>query len=833
MVAYAAVVSLLQILDDDGPPIPHDPTQLESLREQTLLDHRMIYAAPFRPYDSKLGDEEFRRIMDDISSIVREVILIKDLHIAEQDVQSPSVLFLASPSGTGKKLVVGLESDLTQIKALLVSDSSGIQIVPIVGMGGIGKTTLATQVYNDGYIVDHFYIRAWVTVSQEYSLRRVLLALLDSAEILAQNNMSEESETTLSEHLYRTLKGRRYLIVMDDMWDIEIWDAMRISFPEDNNGSRVLLTTRLTNVALYANPCSPLHEMHFLSQNDSWKLLCSNVFGEEGCPNELEGIGKKILQICGGLPLTIVVIGGVLSKLSRTTNSWRRVADNLSSILTEDEEHGMQILLLSYNHLPHHLRACFLYMGVFIGDYDIPVEKVMQLWAAEGFLRSGRGESLEELAEAYMEELVARNLILVSKRSCGGQIKTCNIHDLVRNLCVQIAKKENFFLVMKCEWDVSQEEENTRRLSIHPDLLSSHAWSTYINEKHNSSVRTVLCTGAGFTRASSIYLGYGLLRVLDLLIVKLFYFPHELIKLVHLRYLALTCFEAIPSSIFNLWNLQTLIHYNWAHPALPMEIWMMPKLRHLCVSPAYLPSPSLEILEMNCSLHDLQRLSDVRNFKCHKHILERISNLKQLEILYDDRASSTWSEYHLEALVLLQELEVLRLSFEYSSGAPEVVYPPKLVFPQKLKRLTLSGSGIPWDNMMIVGALENLEVLKLRRNACRGTEWRPIEGQFCKLKYLLLEDVDLVVWEVDGKHFPLLEHLVIRSCHDLNEIPSGIGEIPTLQMIELVNCNPSAVVSANELLEEQESMGNDDLKLHVDSRRRSTKKFYSASCTRR
>ncbi|KAK4394650.1 hypothetical protein Sango_1619300 [Sesamum angolense] len=283
--------------------------------------------------------------------------------------------------------------------------------------------------------------------------------------------------------------------------------------------------------------------------------------------------------------------------------------------------------------------------------------------------------------------------------------------------------------------------------------------------------------------------------------------------LVNLRYLSFTYDKALPPSISKLWNLQTLVHHRSSHMCLllPIEIWMMPKLRHICSITSFFPDPCGA--GSFCVLENLQTLAGAKNFRCSKDILERIPNIRKLVISYDVSSSVDWSEYQLEALVNLHELQTVSLLI-YGS---DIVNRPKLAFPQKLKRLNLSGCQIPWKSMTTIGALPNLEVLKLQYDACRGTEWEPLEGEFCQLKYLRLCSYDLVHWRANETHFPRLQYLSIRYCVKLEEIPSSIGEISTLRMIELLDCPPSVVNSAKQLQEEQEGMGNEDLKVRIGS----------------
>ncbi|KAF3634829.1 putative late blight resistance protein -like protein R1B-12-like [Capsicum annuum] len=187
-------------------------------------------------------------------------------------------------------------------------------------MGGIGKSTLAKKVYDDSLIRHRFDTCIWVTVSENYNERQVLLDIVSSISRNKTNeSIKEMRNDQLAEIAYRGLKGRRFLIVIDELWTTEAWDQMRRIFPNDNRKSRILLTTLLKYVADYVS-CSdfPPHNMSFLSLDDSWNLFTERVFRKDPCPPQLEKIGRRIIRQCQGLPLSIVVVAGFLAKLDPT-----------------------------------------------------------------------------------------------------------------------------------------------------------------------------------------------------------------------------------------------------------------------------------------------------------------------------------------------------------------------------------------------------------------------------------------------------------------------------------------------------------------------------------
>ncbi|KAG8378816.1 hypothetical protein BUALT_Bualt07G0024200 [Buddleja alternifolia] len=314
------------------------------------------------------------------------------------------------------KVMVGFDDHLFTFMYRLTSDdfigAPNNKVMTIVGMSGIGKTTLAI-------------------------------------------NSSE-----LGKRIYQSLSGRKYLIVMDDVWSTEAWDDVKWIFPNDRNGSRIMVTTRLSNVAHSLGTCSP-YSMDFLDEDKSWNLFCEKTFGQESCSVELEEPGKKIAKSCGGLPLPIVVIGGFLAKSNMTREYWEFVAENVNYANLENDDQCLRILALSYQHLPIHLKPCFLYMRVFPENYEVQVSKLINLWIAEGLLKPSRAKSLDEVAEEYLKDLIDRNLIFIRKQGHAGKIKTCGIHGLLRHLCMRESPKEPTFCVPKVlHIDLETREKN-------------------------------------------------------------------------------------------------------------------------------------------------------------------------------------------------------------------------------------------------------------------------------------------------------------------------------------------------------------------------------------
>ncbi|PHT26468.1 hypothetical protein CQW23_33915 [Capsicum baccatum] len=277
------------------------------------------------------------------------------------------------------------------------------KVIPIVGMGGIGKTTLAKEVYNNESVLCRFDVRAWATVSQQHGRKEILLGLL-RLTIKMDDRVRTRGEAELADMLQKSLKRKRYLIVLDDIWSCKVWDGVRCCFPtEDNAGSRILLTTRNDEVARDAGTENLSMQMGVMDQDESWNLFKSAAFSNEALSSEFETIGKKIAEKCHGLPLTIVVVAGLL-KSKRAIEDWGSVFKDVTSFITNDpDEQCSHVLGLSYNHLTSNLKACLLHFGIFREDSEIPAKKLMRTWMAEGFLKleNDLKERLRTSAKAF------------------------------------------------------------------------------------------------------------------------------------------------------------------------------------------------------------------------------------------------------------------------------------------------------------------------------------------------------------------------------------------------------------------------------------------------
>ncbi|KAL8538138.1 hypothetical protein ACS0TY_000193 [Phlomoides rotata] len=801
--------------DDLGTRIAHAAYAAEDVIETHIVDqidqarstsNRGVHISSVALYGG------LERVIQDMDLIRNEVMEIKNIGAQHHDqLHTHSSVSIASVRHASKwqnNTAMAFDEVLIyDVLDKLTGQQHNLQVVSIVGMGGIGKTTFAHNIYSNLLIVQRFDILAWVTISQEYSRGSILQLLFQ--EINGSNHdLSEMSEDEIGERVRKELWDRRYLIVMDDIWSIGAWDCVKSFFPDNNNGSRIMITTRLSNLAFELSTSQAI-QMNFLDGDKSWNLLCKIVFGEElDCPVELEDIGKEIARSCRGLPLSIVVVGGLLTKSNRTRAHWEYILQNLNSLINlEDGEYCLQILLTSYKNLPIHLKPCFLYMGILREDKKIRVTKLVELWVAEGVLRPNKDKRLEEVAEAYIDELIDRNLIFVDELRWNGKVKVCKIHDLLRDLCLREAKKQRFLRVLKHQQglNVPQCMNMERRICIHHKAAEEYSpalESALLTRSLISTLGWPELVQSHCFRLLRVYSGGNYMHC-GLAVVE------AIFKKANLRFLNIVLrlpqLSRFPSSWFLSWNLQTLkvfIPSCWLPIIAPSEIWEMLLLRHVVINGLELPDPLCG--ENNVILEDLQTLSGIRNLKCSEAVTKRIPNIKKLKLQY--KISCGEAEYYnnfgLNNFGHLPKLQSLNLFFHHTTILSNEIFQcylmQNLSLPHSLKKLTLGGTGLKWEECMTkIGPLPLLQFLRLCNEACCGAEWETVEGQFCSLKFLQIDECyGLSYWRTEDTHFPRLEHLVLRDLAVLEEIPLSIGDIPTLKSIRVDNCSTSAEDSA-------------------------------------
>ncbi|GFQ08250.1 putative late blight resistance protein homolog r1b-17 [Phtheirospermum japonicum] len=391
-------------------------------------------------------------------------------------------------------------------------------------------------------------------------------------------------------------------------------------------------------------------------------------------------------------------------------------------------------------------------MGVYPEDWEIDVPELMRLWIAEVFLKPINGKYLEVVAQEYFNELLGRNLILVNKRGCTGETIKCKVHDLLVDVCVREAQKHKFYFFASHHNFNNPPDLNTQRRVVVHDCTKPKVVCAWVSH-HGTFVRSLTS-----------------------------------------------------KAICSLWNLQTL-HVTGAEVATS-KIWKMSQLRHVHFSRLYLLDPHLSGRTNDDGgddfvLENLQTLSRVCNLKFSEEVVKRIPNIKELGVYYEGIVD--WSSCCLHNLVQLINLESLSFAFRFLREP----IPSELLesLPRSLKELTLEGTKIKLGDLgEKISSLPH-QVLKLKWGSLVGPEWETFEGQFRSLKYWKIEGwYDLKHWRTESwTHFPCLEHLFLWDLPNLKEIPSEIEE--TLKSIEMESCSEPTLISANEILKEQEDLG--------------------------
>ncbi|XP_057812401.1 putative late blight resistance protein homolog R1B-23 [Salvia miltiorrhiza] len=524
--------------------------EFEDLLESHVLHHILPQLESERDHLSFSVD--LQSLQHRVDSFIEKMKMMEEEYTNEMDnlpEEEGEPVFSRIDFGGIKSKMVGLSDEFEKARDFLLEENNNNNY-SIIGMAGIGKTTLAKHIFEDPSIRSHFKFRAWVKVGRkcEYDeLLRCILAQVDpnAYQMLTQGDDDEELVGLLKERL----KDKKCLIVLDDVWEIQVTNRLTSCLQEKNIAGRIrfLLTSRQEIV--YER--DGYERVRLLNEEESKELLGEKVFGEEGFPPQLEELGEKIAKKCEGLPLMIVTIAELLSKADKTQESWTEALKQQSSVFMDAYNQISEVLFPSYDYLPQHLKMFFLYMGAFPPYIDIRPILINNLLSAEGFLEPIEEESFEDFSETCSENLSLWYHLVLDGSDSWLSAKRYRVHSCWQHLCKVEASKIKFQHVLQSCDEVTEDQ---RRLCAHCHTLFAFK-EVYDSIKSDcaSTARALLCFGPYHQYPIPIHvMGFKLLRVLDVGKVRFYHIPTEISKLVYLQYLALTCTGDLLPSISNL-----------------------------------------------------------------------------------------------------------------------------------------------------------------------------------------------------------------------------------------------------------------------------------------
>ncbi|KAL5567361.1 hypothetical protein UlMin_030525 [Ulmus minor] len=686
------------------------------------------------------------------------------------------------------------------VTQLTKKGNSGSPFVSIHGMGGLGKTTLAKEVYHHKQVRKNFNCFAWVFVSQQFTskdiLKGVLIDLVSDPREKEEIGKMERQEK-LAEKLYDVLQEQKCLVVLDDVWNTEDLDRLK------------------ADVGEHADRRGFLYQPRHLDDIASWELLKKKAFFREdaksrGYYEDMEKFGKEMVKDCRGLPLAIVVLGGLLST-KHTVDEWKAVKQNVKELINKGQK-----------------------------DYEINVKELCRLWTAEDFVPA------EDKARECLMALVDRSMVQGGRRSSivVGRIKTCRMHDLMRYLSLEMGKKENFF--HRINFQVPGESlptSNVRRLAVqlNDDNVDGLPRLTKISER---CLRSLLCFAPKVRNFNdlmeSLFNRFNMLKVFKFEVISEEYdeervhqIPEEIGKLIHLRLISFNdCgLLFLPPSVANLRCLQTLdLRMSMDLNSVDLDslrsmnvISKLDHLRHL-----YLPQFShLEEDGFRLRLDNLSSLETLVNFNpgyCELDDLSQFTKLTKLSIrtcqaLGEINPKSNLQSLSIDGLDSFTELrdivpllsrypqiQKLKLNRVRVNSLENVIFFPNLV------KLTLVDAILNVDPMPIFGKLSKLRILALSKGAYNGKIIVCGKYSFPQLESLSLDNLRrLEEWRVEEGALSKLCRLEIYGCEDLKSYPNGLRNITTLKEIKLTEMGEDFMTSFDQ-------KGGDE-----DSTRRSSK----------
>ncbi|XP_039793108.1 disease resistance protein RGA5-like [Panicum virgatum] len=608
--------------------------------------------------------------------------------------------------------LIGIDESKGELQSMLSSPQGNevshekMKIVSVVGVGGLGKTTLAKAVYDE--LKSQFDCGAFVPVGRNPDVKKVLrdiLIDLDKKEFREPKYDILDVRQLINE-LKDFLRSKRYFIVIDDVWETRDWKNIGWALVENDRGSIVIKTTRKSEVAT-----GVIYQLRPLSDDDSKMLLFTRLFdgGGERPANLPAEACEKIMRKCDGVPLAIITMASML--VGKKTEDWLAVCNSPGFYRGNDgqQAHDTEwILSLSYYDLPMHLKTCLLYLSVYPEDYFIPKDRLIWKWIAEGFVETKTGTSLFQRGEEYFNQLVNRSMIqAVRDEDQGGVIYACQVHDMVLDLIRGLSYEENFVTISNDDEVTSPSGNKVRRLAHQNRVMKQLTQQE--DDTGMARVRSLVACRCDI-KSWVLHPSFKLLRVLALERCKCeegWQGLKHLGDLLHLRYLGLHGINELPEEIGKLKFLQTLDLDGSGIRVLPFGVCQLTQL--VCLRGGISTCAPDGLLKKVTSLEQLHIRIDNLNDESKRQFVKALGNLSELRVLcifgFEGTVQSEW-----DRVVLSQHLQSLIVKSVVLRRLPSCINPARL---PSLCYLDLFVEDIDEAGLRAVGGLPQLRRLEL------------------------------------------------------------------------------------------------------------------------